>query len=507
MKKILILIAAFSVLLSCDEGFEDLNVNPNAATSLDPGPKFTANLLFTAGDRFENWRANIIYSSYMIQHMANPSGLGAGDRYLYNAQWSGAWFERGYNDHVKGIEDIINQLETDDTGQFPDEMLAIARIWRVFVYHKITDLYGDVPYSEAGKGFSDGIFKPVYDPQSEIYADMLNELGEATAALPDGTSQFGSADVLFDGNQGKWRRFGYSMMLRLGLRLIKVDAAAAQQWAQRAIDGGVMESNDDIAYMRHTNGPEGINRNGNGQVFQADDSMRMSDTFVNALTSTSDPRLRIYAALPDGDGDRNTSGSNDPALQVGLPNGLDGTTVQNIPGGDNLDNFSEPNRNLITGEDDPYFFQTYAEVEFMLAEANIRWGIGTDASAHYAAGVEAAMRQLDLYTVGDQSITDTEIADYLTANPYDAGNGLVQVNTQYWIVTFLNHIEAYANWRRTGIPALTPNNYPGNESNGEIPRRLRYFEREQTTNADNYQAVLSRQGADQFFTRMWWDVE
>jgi hypothetical protein len=503
MKKILVLIVAFAIVSSCTEGFEELNVDPNSATQIDPEIKFTFSLLSTAGDRYENWRANIIYSSYMIQHMANPSGLGAGDRYLYNAQWSGAWMERGFSSHVRNIEDIIDQLQNDEEGRYTEEMLAIARIHRVFTYHKITDLYGDIPYSEAGAGFSEGIFRPAYDPQSEIYADMLNELAEATAVLGDGTSQFGAADIMFNGDLGKWRRFGYSMMLRLGLRLIKVDPAAAQEWAQRAINGGVMESNDDIAFIIHTSGPEGINQNGNGQVFQADGSMRLSETFVNALQG--DPRMRIYAALPIGD--INASGSNDPDVQRGLPNGLDLTTVQDIPGGDDLSNFSEPNRNFLTGLDDPYFFQTYAEVEFMLAEANIRWGIGGDAEGHYNAGIEAAMRQLDLYGLGNASITDMEIADYLAANPYDAANGLVQVNTQYWIVTFLNHIEAYSNWRRTGIPTLIPNDYPGNESNGQIPRRLRYFENEQIANPDSYQAAISRQGPDQFFTRIWWDVE
>ena len=507
MKKIIIaILVIFIGTTSCDSGFEELNVNPNTATELEPGPKLTNAILRTAGDRFENWRGNLIYSSMMIQHMASIGGVWAGDKYLYNAQWSGAWFERGYNDQVKIIEDIVFQLETDPEDQYSEEMLAIARILRVFIYHKITDLYGDVPYSEAGRGFIEGNFRPAYDPQSEIYADMLNELAEATAALGTGTSQFGTADILFDGDQDKWRRFGYSMMLRLGLRLIKVDPTGAQQWAQRAIDGGVMQSNDDTSYVEHTDGPEGINRNGNGQVFSADDDMRLSDTFINALAG--DPRLRIYAALPDGDGDRNTSGSNDPAMQRGLPNGLDATTVLNIPGGDDINNFSEPNRNLITAEDEPYFFQTYAEVEFMLAEADIRWGIaGGDPAAHYSAGVRAAMRQLDLYDVGDQSVTDMEIQDFLTANPFDAANGLEQVNTQYWIVTFLNDIESFANWRRTGFPVLISVDYPGNESNGMIPRRLRYFEREQTTNPQNYQAAISRQGPDQFTTRMWWDVE
>lgn len=509
MKKICHLLLVCSFILSfnaCDEGFEELNENPNAVLALDPAPKLTATLLRTAGDRFENWRGNLIYSSCMIQHHSATGGVWAGDKYLYNAQWSGAWFERGYNDQVKGVQDIISQLEADENGEFAPEMLAIARILRVFILHKITDLYGDVPYSESGRGFSDGIFRPVYDPQSEIYPDMLNELAEATEALGTGASQFGGSDILFDGDQDKWRRFGNSLMLRLGLRLIKVDPAAAQQWAQRAIDGGVMLSNEDTAYIEHTDGPEGINRNGNGQVFSVQNDIRLTDTFINALAG--DPRIRIYAALPDGDDSNATSGSNDPAMQLGLPNGLDGNTLTAIPGGDDINNFSEPNRNYLTSESEPYFFQTYAEVEYMLAEADVRWGIaGGSPAAHYDAGITAAMQQLDLYDVGDDSVTETEIQDYLTALPFDAANALEQINTQYWIVTYLNAIESYANWRRSGFPVLTPVDFPNNESNGTIPRRLRYFEREMTANTENYQAAISRQGPDQFTTRVWWDVE
>ncbi|KAA1243024.1 SusD/RagB family nutrient-binding outer membrane lipoprotein [Aquimarina sp. RZ0] len=482
---------------SCDEGFEELNEDPNSVGQLEPDVKLTNTLLRTAGDRFENLRGNIFYCATMIQHMAAVDGAYAGDKYTYNADASGSWFERGYPAMVGPVEDLLFQLQTNEEGRYSREMLAITRILRVVIYHRFTDLYGDVPYSEAGKGFISGIIRPKYDLQSEVYADMLQELAEATADLGTGDSQFGSADILFKGDQGKWKRFGYSMMLRLGLRLIKVDPAASQQWVQRAIAGGVMNSNDDIAYIEHTAG-DGVNQNGNGQGFTAEEGMRLSDTFVNALSG--DPRLRIYAALPDGDGDRNTSGSNDPALQQGLANGLAA-----VP---DINQFSEPNRNLITGETDPYFFQSYAEVEFMLAEADIRWGIaGGNPAAHYEAGVSAAMRQMDLYDIGSESVTDIEITDFLATNPYDAPNGLEQVNTQYWIVTFFNHIESYANWRRTGLPILTPVNFDGNESNGQIPRRLRYYEREITRNAENYQDALTRQGPDEFTTRMWWDIE
>ncbi|CAN0586794.1 unnamed protein product, partial [Ectocarpus sp. 12 AP-2014] len=138
--------------------------------------------------------------------------------------------------------------------------------------------------------------------------------------------------------------------------------------------------------------------------------------------------------------------------------------------------------------------------------ANVRWGLAGDAETHYNNGVTAAMKQLSLY--GDAGIiADADIADYLAANPYDTANALEQINTQYWAATFLNEYESFSNWRRTGFPALTPVNYPGNVTNGTIPRRLTYSESEQSNNPDNYAAVIAAQGPDVLTTRVWWDVE
>ncbi len=503
MKRIFQIVFILIAFVACDEGFEELNENPNAATSLEPGPKLTATILRVSGDRYENWRANLIYSSTMIQHIATTAGYWAGDKYTYNAQYSGAWFERTYNDQVKGIEDLRSQLSAEGNS-YPKEMLSIVRILRVHIYSKVSDIYGDVPYSEAGKGFTDGIFRPKYDPQSEIYADMLNELEEATVALGSGPSQFGSADIIFGGDQAKWKKWGNSLMLRLALRMIKVDPAAAQEWATKAIAGGVMTSNEDIAYVVHTEGPDGINRNGNGQAFSADNNPRLSETFVNFLQN--DPRLTVYGSLPDVEANANIDRFA-PENQRGLPNGLDGASLPTVTGEDDLSSFTEPNRNYMTSESAPMFFQTYAEVEFMLAESAVRWGLaGGDAQAHYNAGVTAAMKYLELYSP-QATISDGAVSAYLAENPFNATNALEQINTQYWAATFLNDVESWANWRRTGFPQLTSVNYPGNVTNGTIPRRLRYFEREQTSNAANYQEVIGRQGQDVLTTRMWWDVQ
>ncbi|WP_372793476.1 SusD/RagB family nutrient-binding outer membrane lipoprotein, partial [Lutibacter sp.] len=344
-KTIYTLLLILLVFASCDNGFEELNIDPTKSSQIDAKSKFTATLLRTSGERYEAWRANLIYQSTMMQHFATTAGYWSGDKYTWNKGYASSLWDRYYTGPVKGIEDILVQLIEE--GQ-PEEMIAIARIQRVVIYQRLTDVYGDIPYSEAGKGYLEGILTPKYDKQSEIYADLLKELEESAAALSSGESKWGDSDLVFQGDQGKWKRYANSMMLRLGLRLIKVDAAAAQSWATKAISGGVMTSNDDIAYIQHTPGPEGINKNGNGEVFSADGNPRMSKTFIDFLNG--DPRLPILAA-------RRSDGSTVPADLKGLPNGLDSDLLLTATGEGDTNAYAEPNRSIITGEDAPMFFQ------------------------------------------------------------------------------------------------------------------------------------------------------
>lgn len=495
MKKSLYILLFAVLMSSCDRGFEELNVDPVRPSNEDIAYKLTATQLGTSGERYENWRANLIYCSTMMQHFSTTAGFWAGDKYTWNPGYASSMIDRIYANAVKPVEDMLLQCDTEN---LPEEVRSITRIMRVLIFHRLTDLYGDVPYSEAGKAVISGILTPKYDPQSEIYADMLKELDEAAAGLGTGVSQVGTSDLFFEGDQAKWKRFAYSMMLRLGLRLIKVDPAASQQWVTKAIAGGVMQSNDDTVFIQHTSGPEGINRNGNGEVFTTDNVMRMSKTFIDFLQD--DPRLPILAA-------RRSDKSTNPADLKGLPNGLDSSLLLNLTGEEDTDAYAEPNRNIITGEDAPMFFQTYAEVEFMLAEASIRWGLAGDPATHYANGVRAAMKMLELYSPEDAVISDAAIDAYLSSHPYDAANGLEQICTQYWAATFLNEYEAFANWRRTGFPVLVPVNYPTNVTNGTIPRRLTYSGSEQSLNKENYEAAIAAQGPDLLTTRVWWDKQ
>lgn len=495
MKKILFILSFALVLGSCDNGFEDLNVDPTKPSQVPVTSKLTAAQLFTSGERYENWRANLIYQSTMVQHYATTAGYWSGDKYTWNRGYASSLIDRYYGNAVKSIVDMQLQLDQEEA---PEEMKSIVRILKVFVFSRLTDLYGDIPYSEAGKAVTEGIFLPKYDAQSAIYADMLKELEEAAAALGSGTSGFGDADLFYGGDQAQWKRFANSLMLRLGLRMIKVDAAGAQAWATKAIAGGVMESNADIARVPHTEGPEGVNQNGIGEVFQVESSQRMSKTFIDFLQD--DPRLLILAT-------RRSDGSTDPADLKGLPNGLNLEMLLADTGEEDTDLYAEPNRLIMTRRDSPMIFQTYAEVEFMLAEVAERWGLaGGDPEPHYNAGVRAAMKMYEIDSP-DAFIDDADIDAYLVAKPFDAGNAIEQISTQYWAATYLNEYEAFSNWRRTGFPVLVPVNFPGNETGGTIPRRLTYSVGDQANNPVNYEAAVAAQGPDVLTTRVWWDVE
>ena len=483
---------------ACDD-FGDLNTDPTQADQINPNFKLTNIQVRLSGERYENWRTNLIYSSTMMQHLAALPTYWSGDKYLLNTGYSASMWERYYPNIAKNIEDLLAQTcESPEDANF----CAITRITRVVMYHRLTDLYGDVPYSEAGKGVTEGIVMPVYDPQQEIYADMLSELQAAAEQLDGSQPSFGTGDLIYQGDVERWRKFAYSMMLRLGMRLSEVDPTTAQTWVERAIAGGVMESNDDLAAVPHD--PNAW-RNGVGEVFLADANQHMSDTFVSWLQDNGDPRLTVYGAIPV-----------EGAPAVGLPNGYDATTIVDHPSwipcvdGEptpcGMAVYMDVNP-AIVGVDDPMFFQTYAEVEFLLAEAAVRgWG-ASDANGHYDAGVQAAMEHLALY--GDGALISGDAIDaYLTDDDFDGADAdaLEQIANQYWAATFLNEYEAFANWRRTGFPTLTPVNYPGNVTGGTIPRRMIYSPGESVTNEANYNAAVARQGPDALTTRVWWDV-
>jgi hypothetical protein len=503
------------VFSSCTKNFEDLNTDPNSVTVNNYPPVYhltRAQLEYTGNSDFsyEVWRVNIIYCGMMMQHLANASWY-AGDKYMQNDAWANAYFDVAYRDQVKYIVDLLKVTENNP---LYTNLYQIGRIMKVMIFHRITDIYGEVPYSEAGLGYYDRIFTPKYDEQAAIYADMLKELDEAATALDPSKDKPGTGDLIFRGAPNSielWKKLAYSMMLRLGMRMTKVDATAAKTWVEKAYAGGVMSSNADNAYILHdaTGGRTTVNRNSNilagewnatanGEVF-------LSRTLVDFLKTNNDPRLPMMAKVK-------SSGSTNPADQIGLPNGYDqnggATDISNAPGyPGSINNYSTIRNDILLKLNGATFLVTYGQTALLLAEAAKRgWTVGANAATHYNNGVTAAMKQLIQYDAAG-AIADADITAYLAAHPYVDANGYTMINTQYWVASFLDWYETWANWRRSGIPVLTPVNYTGNATGGQIPRRMLYPASESSANSANYQVAIGRQGANNFLTRVWWDKQ
>jgi hypothetical protein len=514
-------------LAGCDtEELHNLNVNPQAVLEMDLNYLFTAAELGIAsngssGDnRFTDWRTNIGMASYAIQHLANAGGgIAPGDKYTEDFETSLAPFEFTYNDQLKNIAEIMRQ--TDEKGYAAGKhvnMRNAARILRAFSFQRLTDLYGRVPYAEANKGM-EGTYFPKYDKQSDIYTDLLKELDEASAALsaanPD--EGFTKADIIYGGDIAKWKRWGYSLMLRMAMRVSNVAPALSNQYVTKAVAGGVFTGNADNVWVRMATGPnQWINQNGISRAFFPGDGGQpsfLSKTLVDFLKGADpgsvdddDPRLMILSGgIADWTATEWKPINTDPLAQKGMPNGYDQSMLDAQEGKqvNQVQTYSRINYKLLQ-LDDPYMIMNYGEVELLLAEAlerGIGSGISGTAASHYNAGVKASMQ---MYTPFDASlaVSDAQVAAYLATYPYGVAKApLPMIYEQLWVNKFFNWWDAWADWRRTGYPQLTPTNYPGNVTNGVIPRRLRYPATEAAGNRNFSEATQP----DTFTTKVWWD--
>jgi hypothetical protein len=512
-----IVLFLFVIISSCNKHLEEINIDPTKLTAqnIEFNYLFTTAELFTAGNAngFSQgiWESSVSYSSTMMQHLSSTSPFEwYGDKYIYNAEYNGAFWGSQYSSAIKTIVDVMENIK-NDAGK--TNLYNFSRILKAFLFQRMTDLYGDIPYAEAGLGFIKGSTSPRYDLQKVIYADLLFELEDAAGKLdPTAKNTVGDADLFYGGDVVQWKKFAYSEMLRLAMRMSKVDEESAKIWMNKAVKGGVMETNDDNAICRHEARGTSPVSNPVGLILatRRPSGYRLSETLINFLKDTDDPRLRYLATVVNNPGDNTDLGNTNPAIQLGQPNGYnqvgtaeDITNAPNWPGDQNK--YSVVNRTTLARENAPTFILTYAETALLLAEAAERGWLSGIASDYYNKAVKAAIMQLN---DAGGNINQQEANDYLNAHPYESERGLEMINTQYWIATFADWNETWCNWRRSGYPQLSEIDYQGTPTIGSIPRRFTYPTEEASINAQNYQDAVARiDGGDKMTSRVWWDVE
>ncbi|WP_416441367.1 SusD/RagB family nutrient-binding outer membrane lipoprotein [Leeuwenhoekiella sp. A16] len=476
MKKIniiQILVLACLLFTGCTDNFEEINSNPNAPENV------SANLLTsTVTSEITRTLTQEGYSdgNSITQLMAKNNFPGF-------AQFD--WGDQGMWNFFYGIlpeiDDILKISRSEETQNSTYEGIALTL--RALCFANLTDLYGNVPYSEALAGETEGIFTPVYDSQEMVYNGVLQDLADADAALAANQSISGTTgDVIYDGNPAQWRKLANSLRLRYLLRISK-QRDVSQEMQAVVSAGNYINSNTDNATLSYSgtsntdSWPESTGRIGGF------DEKSLCDTALEYFNTFNDPRLDIWF-------DRNSAGN-----WVGMPIGLN---QDNARAFDDANSPSRLDVNLFyySATDAEAYIIKNSEVQFILAEAAQRGIISGDAAAYYNAGVRASLTYW--------GVADTDIDSYL-AQPAVAYNGSLELLlTQKTIALWNVDYQGWMNYRRTGLPALEPG--PDTLNGALYPVRFVYPSSEQTLNTANYQAAVSAMGGDNINVKGWWET-
>ncbi|MEL6658782.1 MAG: SusD/RagB family nutrient-binding outer membrane lipoprotein [Bacteroidota bacterium] len=467
-----IFILALSVgLVACDD-YLDINTNPNQPESPGDLDLLLADMTATTAYNLVgggNWSR---YGAQWMQNIANNAAPPNNDTYRINtSDCNNEWAFYSYAGVLINAKKMIEIGE--EAGQ--EHHVGVAKILMAHNYALLADWWGDIPFSDALLRENNG--RPLFDQQELVYTGIQDMLDEGIAALgKESPISLGGGDLLLGGDIAAWTRFGYALKARYYMRLTNAPGSDDQQLstlALSAIDQAMTGAADEATFA-YTSDP-GQENPWNQWVVKFANTMQMSAFFVDKLETLNDPRLPIMA---------------DTSVTFGGYLGhANGGTPSNL-----LADISNIGAYYMDADlDIP--MMTYVEQLFLKAEAHWRLGQTADAEMAYADAIRTHMEQLsgngELGTV----ISDTEITDYIAANPL---GGLGDLIEQKYIAGFLlSAFESYNDYRRTGFPDdIQP---AQNADVPVIPTRMIYTDTEINNNAANVPAGITLE------SKVWWD--
>jgi hypothetical protein len=453
----------------CDDGIADLNINPNDPVDVGAAYLFP-NAVEAAVSRVVGSSLNMDLTGLWAQHYVEHEYTSEDVYELTNSTVSGHWASF-YAGPLQDLQEVIQRGQEEGRPN-TEAMGLLMKVWTAQV---VTDLWGDIGYSQALRGRDPEAGLTVsYDTQEDVYGALLAQSAQAAALADPSGLTLGSADLIYGGDMEKWQRFAQSLRMRLAMRLSEIDPALAEEEFALAWAAGGFESNDDHAVLHYLD--NGLNRHPIHVYELGRNDHSVSATMIDTLQSLNDPRLPVYAKTNGG------------GLYWGAPNG----TLLDPP----LDDVSRIG-DFYSRADAPGVLMSYAELLFLQAEAAERDWIAADAGTLYAAGIRAAME----FNEVDEADIATYLAQPEVAYQGDAA-GLRQIGLQKWIALFGNGPEAYAEWRRTGYPELAPG--PDALNDGNIPVRLFYPSSESALNGAALAEAEARQNGATMSDPVWW---
>lgn len=520
----LIVLAGFQ--FSCTEDFDELNTDPKSLTTanldLASYPLIVAGALYNPihmgnDNRGAFQLGHSLFADVYANYFATTAPNFDSDKFTLVGRWLNGAYSNFYSNSfptIKYAEDyaIENGLDIEN---------AIMKTWRVFAYHRVTDFWGPIPYSNFGNG-ENVIY---FDSQEAIYKDFFQTLDEAVAIFKNnrgGRSIVGSSDIIYSGDVDAWLRFANSLRLRLATRVRYVEPALAKSEAEKAIQDGVIESNDQNALAKSSTDW----RNSYTTITQWSE-YRASADIESILKGYKDPRVVNYLA-PANEPDPTDDPQGVSFPYEGMRNGQSKTDKQAISFSDIASDMAAPyTESGGAGPDWPVM--EAPEIYFLRAEgALVGWNMGGGtAEDYYNQGIAMSMAENGFdgsnLAGNDYASSTATPASYdgstepASSIPIsfnagaDAEFQLEQIITQKWIALYPNSWEAYAERRRTGYPILYPrlNSDNPNIAVDEIPRRMPYVSVEYDTNEEAVEDAVNNLlgGPDNGTTRLWWDAK
>jgi hypothetical protein len=477
MKKNIVITAIMFCVVTMGIGckkFLNVNHNPNNPTSVSESLQLGPIEKTTSGDIVGGF-AGTTTAYWMQQLSINQPSPDAENYEIFPADVDNTWSFYLYPAIFENLKVMIAQAESAQHYQYA----AIGKTLFAYNLAITTDLWNDIPYSEALNVDST---KPKYDSQESIYNSIQSLLDSAlyyTNQTPSAVAP-GNDDFIYGGDMSEWQKFIYTLKARFYLRLTKAPGRTASLQADSALAAlqNAFASNNDNAAVAYT-GSSNDENPWYANTLPGAGGVVMAASFMDSLIARNDPRLPVIAAPGSGGNysGRQTGADPDPDYTIY-------STVNTFYGG------SLPlDPNNTAGASAPLFLATYSEALFIEAEATFIKQGASAAQPIYDSAIASHMSLLGIGTAAQ--------AAYIASRPLlTVSNAIQQIITEKYVADFLS-LETYNDWRRTGFPVLT---LAQNPYVNFIPRRWPYSSTEILTNPQPQQSATI---AD----RVWWDAQ
>lgn len=482
IKALFLSIGLISLAGSCTSEFDKMNVSPNDPTAISPqyllpyALEASIDRYWGVRTRFE--RLNLDGAMCWMQYLTRNIYSNEGDNYevsvgFYTNNWKGF-----FNDGQVNYQRII--ALAGPGGKFENANYeGVALVMRSWVFSLLTDVYGPIPYTDALKGTAETPnYAPTYDPVEIVYAGLLKDLKTANEKLSvTGTAIAG--DIVYGGDILKWKKFANSLRLKLANRqAVKKPAESKAIMAEilgNATTYPIFTSNADNAKLANSAVLPSNNEWHQVMIQDGRTDWNISKTLADRLNELGDSRITVYAV------------PNKAGKYEGHANGLPDAVATAYLG------TSSVLGTYFTAPTAPAVIMTFSELNLILAEAAADGDITGSAQTYLEKGITASFEQYGL-TVPAGYLAKVGAATKAT------------IMEQKWISLFGQAIEAWTEYRRTGLPVLPAKDSRSVFSNdGVLPTRLKYPTSEYSLNKVSLDKGISLLGgADDMKSKLWW---